>query len=165
MELNNFTKLIIAVIIPQVAGAVGSFFTIPSIPSWYAHLTKPTFNPPAWIFAPVWTTLFIFMGVAAFLIWSAYTKASDGQGKKAVKIALIIFIVQLTLNTLWSIIFFGRHNPGGAFIEIIFLWLAILATIISFSKISKPAAWLLVPYLLWVSFAAFLNFSIWQLNH
>jgi translocator protein len=165
MKINKIFKLAIAIIIPQLFGVIGSLFTVPSIPNWYVNLSKPTFNPPAWIFAPVWTILFIMMGVAAFLIWSAHDKTSERQEKMAAKLALVIFIVQLALNAFWSIIFFGMHNPGGALVEIVFLWLAILATIIAFFKISKPAAWLLVPYILWVSFASFLNFSIWQLNH
>jgi translocator protein len=158
MKINNTFKLIIAIVISELAGVIGSVFTAPSIAGWYAGIVKPVFNPPSWVFGPVWTTLFALMGISAFLIWKKDLNRRD------VKIALGIFIAQLALNTLWSIIFFGLHSPGGAFIEIIFLWLAILATIIAFAKISKPAAWLLVPYILWVSFAGFLNYSIWALN-
>lgn len=158
MKINNAGKLIIAIIISELAGIIGSIFTTPSIDGWYAGIVKPTINPPAWIFGPVWTTLFVLMGISAFLIWKT------GLNRKDVKIALSIFIVQLILNTLWSIIFFGLHSPGGALIEIIFLWLAILGTIVSFAKISKPAAWLLLPYILWVSFAMYLNYAIWVLN-
>jgi tryptophan-rich sensory protein len=129
-----------------------------SITDWYADLVKPKLAPPNWIFAPVWTILFVLMGVAAFLVWK------KGLDRKDVKIALGIFVGQLVLNTLWSIIFFGLRSPGSAFIEIIFLWVAILATIISFARISRPAAWLLVPYILWVGFASYLNFMIWMLN-
>lgn len=164
MRINNFFKLIISVAVCEFAGIIGSVFTIPSIQSWYIGLVKPALNPPAWIFGPVWTMLFAFMGIAAFLIWSSYAKASARQWKIGIKIAIGIFGLQLLLNTLWSIIFFGLHNPAGAFIEIIFLWLAILATIIAFSKISKLAAWLLVPYILWVSFAVYLNYAIWIMN-
>jgi len=158
MKLTNPLKLVIAIIFSELAGIIGSVFTAPSIATWYAGLIKPALNPPSWIFAPVWTTLFALMGIAAFLVWK------KGLERKDVKIALIIFAVQLILNTLWSIIFFGFNNPGAAFIEIIFLWLAILATIISFKKISKPTVWLLLPYILWVSFAGYLNFSLWRLN-
>ncbi len=158
MKINNTFKLIIAIVVSELAGIIGSVFTAPSITSWYIELVKPALNPPAWVFAPVWTTLFVLMGVAAFLIWK---KEFDHKG---VKIALGIFLVQLVLNTLWSIIFFGFHSSGGALIEIVFLWFAILVTIISFYKISKPAAWLLVPYILWVSFASYLNYAIWLLN-
>ena len=158
MKINNILKLVIAIVISELAGVLGSLFTMPSIPTWYATLIKPALNPPSWVFGPVWTMLFILMGIAAFLVWKR------GLNRKDVKIALIIFIGQLALNALWSIIFFGLHNPGIAFIEIIFLWLAILATIIVFSKISRPAAWLLLPYIIWVSFAAYLNYSIRILN-
>lgn len=158
MTTNNTFKIIIAIIVSELAGIIGSIFTTPSITSWYANLAKPELAPPNWLFAPVWTTLFALMGITAFLIWK------KGLERRDVKIALGIFIGQLILNTLWSVIFFGLHSPGGAFIEIIFLWLAILATIIVFAKISRPAAWLLAPYILWVSFAAYLNYSIWMLN-
>lgn len=158
MKVSDTFKLIVAIVICELAGIIGSVFTAPSIADWYAGLVKPALNPPAWVFAPVWTTLFALMGVAAFIIWR------KGLKRKDVKIALGIFAGQLALNTLWSIIFFGTHNPGGALVEIIFLWLAILATIIAFAKISKPAAWLLLPYILWVSFAVYLNFAIWSLN-
>ena len=151
-------KLIIAVVVSELAGIIGSVFTTPSIPTWYATLVRPALSPPAWVFGPVWTTLFALMGIAAFLVWK------KGLERRDVKVALGIFIGQLVLNTLWSIIFFGLHNPGAAFIEIIFLWLAILATIIAFAKISKPAAWLLLPYILWVGFAGYLNFWFWMLN-
>src|SRR3989338_2977699 len=116
------------------------------------------------------------MGVSAWLVWSSYAKATEDENKE-IKVALTLFGIQLILNTLWSIIFFGLHSPGGAFVEIVFLWFAILATIIAFGKISPPsssiwttnghgklAAWLLAPYILWVSFAAYLNFTIWSLN-
>jgi tryptophan-rich sensory protein len=158
MRINNFSKLVIAIAICEFAGIIGSVFTMPSIPTWYAGLVRPALNPPAWVFGPVWTILFVLMGNSAFLIWR------KGLTRKDAKIAISIFIVQLLLNVLWSIIFFGLHNPAGAFIDIILLWLAILTTIIAFSKISKAAAWLLVPYILWVSFAAYLNFAIWILN-
>jgi len=158
MKMKNIFKMIFAVVVCELAGIVGSVFTVPSITTWYANLAKPDFAPPNWIFAPVWTTLFALMGASAFLIWKRGLKGKD------VKNALGIFVGQLVLNILWSIIFFGLRNPFGAFVEIIFLWLAILATISAFSKISKPAAWLLVPYILWVSFAAYLNFAVWNLN-
>jgi len=156
MKVIKFLKLIISIIICELAGIIGSFFTASSVSSWYAELAKPQFTPPGWVFAPVWTTLYLLMGVAAFLVWTS--PVSKGK-----KVALIIFAVQLVLNTLWSIIFFGLRSPLGAFIEIIFLWLAILAAIIAFSRISKPAAWLLLPYILWVSFAAYLNYAILKL--
>lgn len=158
MKINNPLKLVIAIGVSELAGIIGSVFTAPAIQGWYVSLIRPEFSPPNWVFGPVWTTLYALMGIAAFLIWKKGLERGD------VKIALGIFLVQLALNALWSIIFFGLHSPGGAFIEIIFLWLAIAAAIIAFSKISKAAAWLLAPYILWVSFAAYLNYAIYSLN-
>jgi tryptophan-rich sensory protein len=151
MKINNAAKFIIAILLAQFAGFVGSIFTSPSIPGWYARLTKPSFTPPSWVFAPVWTTLFFLMGVAAFLVWK------KGLDKKTVKVALVFFLLQLAFNSLWSYIFFGLHNLFLAFLEIIVLWLLILVTIILFWRVSKLAAWLLLPYIFWVGFAAFLN--------
>lgn len=158
MKINNPFKLVIAIGVSELAGIIGSVFTAPAIQGWYASLVRPEFSPPNWVFGPVWTTLYALMGIAAFLIWK------KGLERRDVKIALGIFLVQLALNALWSIIFFGLRSPGGAFIEIIFLWLAIVAAIIAFLKISKAAAWLLAPYILWVSFAAYLNYAIYSLN-
>src|SRR3990167_3638959 len=142
MRLKNFFKLVTSIVISEMAGVIGSVFTTPSIAGWYAGIVKPALNPPAWVFGPVWTTLFALMGIAAFLIWREYNKLTlsevEGlviQRKKQIKIALGIFLSQLVLNTLWSIIFFGLHSPGGALIEIVFLWFAILVTIITFAKI------------------------------
>ena len=151
-------KLIVSILICQGAGLVGSVFTSPAIPTWYATLQKPSFEPPNWVFAPVWTLLFLLMGISLYLIWS------KGLEDKKAKIAIVIFSSQLVLNILWSFLFFGFKSPLYAFIEIIILWLAILATIISFYRISKTAAYLLLPYILWVSFASVLNFSIMILN-
>lgn len=154
----NIPKLIFSIAICQLAGFIGSIFTSPSIPTWYASLNKPVFNPPSWIFAPVWTTLFFLMGVSLYLVWE------KGLKEKKVKIALGFFSAQLLLNVLWSVIFFGLQQPLYAFIEIIILWTAILLTILKFYKISKPAAYLLMPYTLWVGFAAVLNYSLWMIN-
>mgnify|MGYP001340309502 CR=1 FL=1 len=156
--MNKILKFVIAILIPQLAAVIGSVFTMPSIEDWYANLEKPQLAPPNWVFGPAWTALFLLMGIALFIVWQ------KGLNKKNVKAAFSIFIGQLALNVLWSIIFFGLHSPGFAFVEIVFLWFAILATIIAFAKVSKPAAWLLVPYILWVSFASYLNFMIWMLN-
>jgi tryptophan-rich sensory protein len=158
MNIKTSLKLVSAIVLSELAGIVGSFFTVSSITTWYADIIRPTFSPPNWIFGPVWTTLFALMGIALFLVWQ------KGLAQRDVKIAVALFSVQLILNVCWSIIFFGAHNPGGAFVEIIFLWLAILATIIAFFKISKLAGYLLVPYIAWVTFAAFLNYAIWTLN-
>ena len=150
--------LILAVLICQGMGFIGSLFTTPAITSWYAGLIKPSFNPPNWIFAPAWILLYTLMGIAAFLIWNRR------NGKKKIKTALVLFSVQLVLNSLWSIIFFGLHLPQYAFLEILVLWFFILLTLLSFYKISKPAGLLLLPYILWVSFATILNLSIMILN-
>ena len=173
MKINTF-KLIIAIVISELAGVIGALFTTPAISSgWYATLVRPALNPPAWVFGPVWTTLFVLMGISLFLVWKQHSHILKNVRMLRVwKWAIFFFFLQLVLNTLWSIIFFGStsltinglNNIGTAFFELIFLWLAILATIIAFAKISRPAAWLLVPYIAWVSFAGYLNFMIWMLN-
>ncbi len=156
--MKRIFSLILAILICQAAGLIGSIFTAPAIPAWYAGLAKPSFSPPNWLFAPVWLILYTLMGVAAYLIWE------KGIGKKKVKTALTIFTIQLVLNSFWSIIFFGWRLPQYAFLEIIVLWFFILLTLLNFYKISRTAGLLLVPYLFWVSFAALLNYSIFKLN-
>ena len=151
-------KLFISILIPLLIGAGAAFFTQAGVHGWYVTANKPSYNPPAWLFAPVWTALYIMMGVALYIIWKSTTD------KKLKQTALTLFSIQLLLNFLWSFIFFYAHQTGWAFIDIIFMWLTILATIILFSKISPVAAWLLVPYIFWVSFASLLNFYIWQHN-
>ena len=158
MKINNYVRLVIAIVICNLAGFIGSFFTVTSAGSWYSSIQKPVFNPPNWVFAPVWTLLFILMGISLYFIWEA------GLKKKKVKIPLVFFGIQLILNMLWSVFFFGLQNPLLAFIEIVILWIFILLTIIRFFKVSRTAAYLLVPYILWVGFAAVLNFSIFLLN-
>ncbi|MFA5392481.1 MAG: TspO/MBR family protein [Candidatus Paceibacterota bacterium] len=149
--------LLVSILIALSAGFIGSFFTAPSISSWYAFINKPSFSPPNWLFAPAWILLYILMAIAAFLVW----KKRDNLKTKQ---ALIFYGIQLILNALWSIIFFGMKNPGLAFLEIIILWLFILITLIKFYKINKVAGLLFVPYFLWVSFASILNFAVWMLN-
>jgi benzodiazapine receptor len=156
--MQKVIGLIIWIVIAFIPGAVGNLFTLPSIPTWYAALVKPAFNPPNWIFGPVWTLLYITMGIGAYLIWE------KRKENTTVKYALVLFFAQLTLNGLWSIIFFGRHDIFLAFIEIILLWFLILATIIKFYQIRPFAGLILIPYLLWVSFAGVLNYSLWILN-
>lgn len=158
MRLKNPLKLIAAILVSELAGGIGSIFTASSIQGWYTTVIKPDIAPPNWVFGPVWTTLFALMGIAAFLVWK------KGIDRKDVKIALGMFLAQLVLNILWSVLFFGFQSLTGAFIEIIFLWLAILATGILFARVSKPAAWLLVPYIVWVSFAGYLNYLFLILN-
>jgi benzodiazapine receptor len=158
IKLSDIYKFIVSIVVCLIAGFLGSLATRSSIPTWYAGLIKPPFNPPNQLFAPVWTILYILMGVSAFIIWR------QGSQDQHVKVALSVFLGQLVLNVLWSIMFFGLRLPLFAFIEIIILWIAILLTILKFRKISITAALLLIPYILWVSFAAILNFSIWRLN-
>ena len=149
--------LVVFVVVCLGVGSLGAVATTPEIQGWYKTLAKPSWNPPDSVFAPVWTTLFIMMGIAAWLVWQR-------GGLKAAVLPLSLFGFQLALNVAWSWIFFGLHQPGWAFVEIIVLWLAILATTVAFFRCSKIAGWLLVPYLAWVSFASVLNFTIWRLN-
>lgn len=156
--MNNTGKFILAVAIPLLVGGTSGFFTVTGIESWYQTIQKPAWNPPNYIFGPVWTTLYALMGIALFLVW----KSTGPQAIK--KTAILLFAVQLVFNFFWSIIFFKLQQPGWAFLEMIGLWLFILLTILAFSKVDKIAAWLLVPYISWVSFAAILNYTIWKLN-
>ena len=155
---RDILKLVVSILACQCAGFIGSIFTMPAIPTWYETLAKPSFTPPSWLFAPAWVTLYVLMGVAAFLIWR------KGLDIKNVKSALIIFLVQLVLNALWSAIFFGAKSLIGGAVVIVLLWIAILFTILRFFKISAAAGGLLIPYILWVSFASVLNISILALN-
>jgi benzodiazapine receptor len=149
----RWKELLAAILICQLAGIIGSVFTLDSIPTWYAALAKPEFSPPSWVFGPVWIALYTMMGAAAYLVY-------ESKGRKA----LGVFGLQLALNASWSIVFFGLQSISGALWVIIALWLAIIWTISEFLKASKNAAYLMVPYLLWVSFAAVLNYAIWMLN-
>jgi tryptophan-rich sensory protein len=151
-------KFIICLLIPILVGGTAGFFTTSEIPGWYSTIQKPSFNPPNWIFGPVWTTLYILMGIASWFVLKS--KVPDAQKQTA----LILYGVQLILTFFWSFIFFKQHQLGWAFAEILLLWLSIFITIILFSRIHEGAAWLLVPYISWVSFASILNFYIWQLN-
>lgn len=147
--------LIVFVVIAQAAGVIGSIFTTPAIPTWYIGLVKPSFNPPSWLFAPVWTALYTLMGISSLLIYKKIKK---------IDINLIIYFLHLAVNALWSIIFFGQQNIFGALMIIAVLWLMILFLIIRFWSITKTASILLWPYLAWVSFASLLNFYLWRLN-
>jgi benzodiazapine receptor len=157
-DMKAICKLISSVSICLFIGFVGSFSTKDSISTWYADLAKPSFNPPDWVFGVVWPILYVMMGVAAFLI------SNNRISSKQTKVALVLFLFQLILNCLWTPIFFGLHMMGLALAEIILLWVAILFTIIAFWRLSKPASYLMVPYILWVSFAIVLNASLWHLN-
>lgn len=149
-------KLILSIGLCLGAGILGSFFTISAISTWYAALKKPPFSPPNFVFGPVWTTLYGLMGISFYLILISKIKNKT--------LAMALFIFQLILNSLWSIIFFGLRNIGLAFLELVALWIMIFLTIKTFKKISKIASYLLYPYLIWVTFASVLNFSIWILN-
>jgi tryptophan-rich sensory protein len=139
-----------------LAAGLGSLFTMVSVGSWYAGLAKPSWNPPGWVFGPVWTVLYALMAVAGWLVWR--------RGGSESRLALRWFAVQLVLNVGWSAVFFGLQMPGLAVLEIVLLWLAIAATLMTSWRVSRLAGILFVPYLLWVSFAAVLNFAIWRLN-
>jgi tryptophan-rich sensory protein len=158
--MNRSTQwigLVVLIAICFAAAGLGSLVTTPRIPDWYAGLAKPTWTPPNWIFGPVWSCLYLMMAVAAWLVWRQ-------AGLTGAKLPLALFAIQLALNSLWSALFFGLQNPGVAALEIVLLWVAILATLIAFWKRSPWAGGLLVPYLGWVSFAAALNVAIWRLN-
>ena len=156
--MNNTLKLIIAIAIPLIVGGTSGFFTATGVESWYQTIARPTWNPPGWIFGPVWTTLYVMMGISLFLVWKEDTSV------ELKKIAIALFTVQLVLNFFWSFIFFNQHQIGWALVEIIAMWVFILLTIFAFAQVNKAAAWLLVPYISWVSFATILNYTIWQLN-
>lgn len=157
MLKSRWFKLLISLILPNAVGGIASFFTMPAVRSWYVTLAKPSFNPPSWVFAPAWTLLYVMMGIAFFLIWD------NSKGRRSV-FACWFFIIHLFVNGLWSFLFFGLQSPGLAFINIIILWAMIGALIFLFWRLNKVAAWLMVPYWLWVTFAAFLNYAILRLN-
>lgn len=162
MKLPNRTKLLISLALPQLAGLFGALFTSSAIPAWYTTLQRPPLSPPNWIFGPVWTILYLLMGVAVYLVWKQWSFLPWTPAKK--RVALASFAVQLVLNSLWSLFFFGLQNPGLALLDILAMVVAISFTIVNFWRVSRTAAWLLVPYLLWVSFASYLNYAIWTLN-
>ncbi len=157
-KMKNVSKLIISLAGCQLVGLLGTPFTISAIPTWYASLAKPLFAPPNWIFGPVWTLLYALMGASFYLVWK------QGWKKKTARMARNYFLVQLALNFIWSPVFFGLRAPLLGLLVILAMWLAIVMTIRRFYPLSKTAAWLLVPYVLWVSFATLLNASIVYLN-
>src|SRR3989338_2115424 len=156
--MKNPFKFIVSVFTCEAVGLLGIPFTLTSVQTWYTTLNKPSFSLPNWIFGPVWTMLYFMMGVSAYLVWV------KGLENKKVRVALTLFLLQLFLNFFWSILFFGFHSPMLALIDIILLWFAIIFSILKFYSISKNASYLLIPYLLWVSFAFVLNLSIVALN-
>lgn len=157
--MSKYKKILIFVVTCLAVGYFSGLVTRSSVQTWFPLLIKPSFNPPAWVFAPVWSFLYIIMGIAAGIVWSHI----DFK-REEVRKALLFFVIQLALNALWSLLFFGLKNPFLALIEIVLLWLMIYETYIKFGKIDKIAGYLFVPYLLWVSFATVLNAGIWWLN-
>jgi translocator protein len=156
--MQNALKLIISIAIPVAVGGLSGLFTINGVEGWYQTIAKPAWNPPNWIFGPVWTTLYMMMGISLYLVW----KSDASEILK--KTAITLFAIQLVLNFCWSIIFFHQQQIGWALVEIIVMWIAIVLTIFAFGNVSKVAAWLLVPYIAWVSFATILNYTLWKLN-
>lgn len=154
--MPNYLKLIISLALPQLLGGLGAFFTLTSVNSWFVTLNKPSWNPPSWLFGPVWTLLYVMMGIACYLIWK-----SDHPMKKPL---LKLYAVQLILNALWSPAFFGMQSPLLGLVVIIPLWIAIVLCILQFKKMSSLASGLMVPYLIWVTFATALNTAIMVLN-
>ena len=152
-KMKKIYTFIICLLVPQLAGILGSIFTAGSVETWYVGVERSVLTPPNWVFAPVWTLLFFLMGIALYIVWQQKNLG-----------ALVLFAVQLVLNTLWSIIFFGLQDPAFALVEIVVLWFFILLTTMQFFRVRKVAGLLLVPYVLWVSFAMYLNFIVWYLN-
>lgn len=163
MEIK-ISKIIFSIGLCLSTGILGSFFTVSSIKYWYAVLNKPFFSPPNWIFAPVWTILYILMGISFYLIWIKLGDKKYIKKAKFIKLSLVIFLIHLIFNASWSIVFFGMHDISLALINILIIWALIVVLMVKFYKIDKKASLLLTPYLIWVSFATVLNYSIWILN-
>jgi len=159
MTKRDLLELLGFVVLSFAAAGIGGLFTAPAVRAggWYYQIQKPAWTPPSWLFGPVWTALYLMMAVAAWLVWRQGGWAAQGG-------ALGLFLVQLILNAAWSWLFFGLHSPSAGLVGISLLWIAILLTILAFFRVSPVAGWLMVPYLLWVSFAAALNLTIWRLN-
>jgi len=157
-KVRDIPAVLASILLCQAAGLIGSVFTTPAIPTWYASLKKPFFTPPSWIFAPVWITLYTLMGISLYVVWR------KGLDRHDVRRAVSLFGGQLALNVLWSVVFFGMQSPLYGFIIIVLLWVVLLATVITFYRVSKLAGVLLVPYFLWGSLASALNLAILILN-
>ncbi|MEQ8189637.1 MAG: TspO/MBR family protein [Candidatus Eremiobacterota bacterium] len=155
--MKKITILILFLVICFLTAAFGSYFTVKSVSTWYLTIEKPLWNPPSWVFGPVWTILYILIALSGWLVWM---KGSE----KPVRIVLFLYFIQIFLNAIWSPIFFGLHNPFLAFIDICLLWIFIVIYMYFSCKISLPACILFIPYLAWVTFASILNFAIWRLN-
>lgn len=155
---RDWLQLIGAILISQLAGIIGSVFTAPAISGWYTTLIKPSFQPPSWLFGPVWVTLYTLMGIAAFIVWK------KGIGQRNVQVGIVLFLTQLVFNALWSIVFFGLKDIFLALLVIAVLLALIISTTYYFFQVSRTAGFLMIPYILWVSFATVLNATIWTLN-
>lgn len=156
--MKNWVKLVLSIALPLLVGGFAGLFTVSEINGWFQTIKKPWWQPPNWVFGPVWTVLYLLMGIAFYLIWKSPVPA------KQKRMAIILWIVQLVFNFFWSFIFFKKHQIDWALGEIVLLWAFILLTILYFGRISKAAAWLMVPYVCWVSFASVLTLTIYQLN-
>lgn len=158
MSPRALGRLALCVLVPQVVGLTAGLITAGAVGDWYVTLARPSFAPPSWVFAPVWTTMYVLMGVAAFLVWQRGTAAPSARA------ALVLFAAQLALNWLWSLVFFGFRAPGFALLEIMALWGLIAWCTVLFFRVRTVAGALMVPYLVWVTFATALNFEFWRLN-
>ena len=158
MDLNGIIKLVISILASFAAAGIGSLFTFKAIPNWYAGLKKPPYTPTNWAFGPIWTTLYVLMGISVFLVWR------NGLAINGALLAFTLFWIQLAFNAIWSVIFFGMKSKGGGVIIIVVLWLLILATMIASFRVSGWAGALLIPYIVWVSIASYLNIGIWLLH-
>lgn len=161
---RSWIKLIISILVSQLAGFIGSIFTFSAITGWYQYLNKPIFSPPNWIFGPVWTTLYTLMGISLYLNWIKLSDKKFAKQSAFIKNSIVIFLVHLVVNSVWSIIFFSFKDLQGALVIVVILWLMILWMTIRFRKTDLWASYLLIPYLAWVSFASLLNFTLWLLN-
>lgn len=157
MSIASWPQLILFIIICEAVGIAGSFFTVKAIPTWYEKLRQPSFRPPNWLFGPVWTLLYALMGISAYLVY-------QNRQLPLAKVGLIFFLIQLALNAIWTPLFFGAKKLDWAFFEIAFMWVFIVLSVVYFFVIVPLAGWLMLPYIVWVSFASLLNYSIWQLN-
>jgi len=158
MDANSAIRLGVSLLASFAAGGIGSLFTFKAIPTWYAGLKKPPYTPPNRAFGPIWTTLYLLMGISVFLVWQ------KGLSPNGATLAFVLFWIQLVINAIWSVIFFGIKSKGCGVIVILVLWLLILATIVASFKVSAWAGALLIPYIVWVSLASYLNIGIWRLN-
>ena len=155
---SRIVRAIGFVLLCEFIGLIGTVFTLKSIADWYPNLVKPSFTPPSWLFGPVWIILYALMGIAVYFVWS------KGMKSRGVRLGLVLFSVQLALNLIWSVLFFGLRSILGGLIDIILLWITILMTIVAFYKVSRKAALAMVPYLAWVTIALLLNFYVWKFN-